>query len=685
MRKLPQLLLFFLLLPLLSVHARSVAVYRAGVAIGTYTDLHTALNNTLSNDSLLLSADTFSEHHLIIEKPLVIQGTIDGSGKTVIAGFADSSVFVLQHPAPLSGSFSVLFRDVAIWGGRAHLKAFGSSYAGSGIAAFDSVVLILAGKCHIHDCLPPLPGQTLIGGGIYCRFRLMLQDSVLIDACTAGSGGGIYASELIAAKDVRIERNTALSGRGGGIYGHRIQLKDRVLIQQNRATLDGGGIYAEQLLDMKDSVQLLNCVSGRWGGGAFALKSAYLSGNCSLVKDSAETGGAIYSDSLLRVSGCRFLNNYAIGAGGAVFLSRKADIRSHTLFEANVARQGAALGIRDGDTVMLSDSLQIIGNRAINTGGAIQCGSSTLLLERVQICNNISDSDRAAAIGVNGGSVFANHCLIYHNKSLRVLPKVPFGPMSAITIDAGFTAPTIFSVRNSHIYNPSAAGLLQAEILSYDKRSVILSDSCWWGRNDTLGLVSKDTAARFIIPSWVQTHWTFNNGLPASGLSSAQIRTYFTLNRGDSLLPGTLPSLSGRYLADSGYFSMGSGKLDPDRHILLNVYVAPYFSRPTQVWGIVDADTFSIKLNMAGTELPERSVYEPLRVFPHPDQGQLSFTLAETGTLMIFDVMGRLHRQHAYTYSGSPIQQSLALSPGIYWLQFTGADGRDFGQRVLVQ
>lgn len=74
-----------LLMQATSGQAQTVRIYRAGVATGTtYTSIKSAIAAAIDGDSLKLSAHTFNENRIIIDKDIVIAGTYTATDSSTI-------------------------------------------------------------------------------------------------------------------------------------------------------------------------------------------------------------------------------------------------------------------------------------------------------------------------------------------------------------------------------------------------------------------------------------------------------------------------------------------------------------------------------------------------------------------------------------------------------------------------
>lgn len=191
-------------------------------------------------------------------------------------------------------------------------------------------------------------------------------------------------------KDIQINKNFTVDGKGkytvdarklGGIFnvaaGNTLTLKNLTLINGN-ATEAGGAI-----LNIYGEILVYDCKfinNTAEAGGAIANAGLSTIVNSQFENNHAEIGGAIASvDSVLNVSGSKFINNSAVDGGGAIAATKEASI-SNSIFDNNTADQGGAIILGEGNNFRVSDS-NFTNNKANTFGGAIELNNTQTTVE----------------------------------------------------------------------------------------------------------------------------------------------------------------------------------------------------------------------------------------------------------------------------------------------------------------
>lgn len=205
-------------------------------------------------------------------------------------------------------------------------------------------------------------------------------------------------------KDIQINKNFTVDGKGkytvdarklGGIFnvaaGNTLTLKNLTLINGN-ATEAGGAI-----LNIYGEILVYDCKfinNTAEAGGAIANAGLSTIVNSQFENNHAEIGGAIASvDSVLNVSGSKFINNSAVDGGGAIAATKEASI-SNSIFDNNTADQGGAIILGEGNNFRVSDS-NFTNNKANTFGGAIELNNTQTTVEGSTFYGNTAKNGSA--------------------------------------------------------------------------------------------------------------------------------------------------------------------------------------------------------------------------------------------------------------------------------------------------
>lgn len=324
-----RLLLVSLLFSAFISTAQTVTIYRSGVATTpTYTNIKDAVAAALADDSLVLSADTFKEHTIIIDKSLYLTGTITPTAKSTIDATHDSTAILLQNPS--SGPVVRLsFLDLDIKNGAAKDNA---GKGGGAVCADAATLLVLNGHTHLYDneatATAPnggaiysegavnISGNSWLvrnsafenGGAIYSTGQLSLGQGSLLDNNTAGiSGGGIYSLNDVQVRHAAmISRNTAQTGGGIAILNGILSMTNNSIIAANKTQLHGAGItLLNSHFTMSDSSRIEHNITDTNYAAAIYAKGnndLYIRGGQIIANQSSKAGTtglgmAVYNDS----------------------------------------------------------------------------------------------------------------------------------------------------------------------------------------------------------------------------------------------------------------------------------------------------------------------------------------------------------------------------------------------------
>lgn len=306
------------------LNAQTVTIYRGGAATSpTYSSIKTAVAAAMDNDSLVLSADTFKEQNIVIDKSLKIEGSGSVSGKSTIdPGIgSDSSVLKFINSDYPSVSRTLIIGYVDIVNGKANN---GLESGGGAIFAGIGTILKLNGMMKFSKNQAPDSSSGFAG---------------------SGNGGAIYSEGevFVSGYDVVFENNSAVNG--GAIYStNKLVLDFWVKIQNSNASQNGGAIYTKGVLDIL--------------------------GECNISINNATNGGACYADNAeLYITGkSNFFLNHVTALGGAFFLKNSyCNIFGNAYLSSNLTDSNiAAFMYCTGNNDVQINGANIIYNRSTN-------------------------------------------------------------------------------------------------------------------------------------------------------------------------------------------------------------------------------------------------------------------------------------------------------------------------------
>jgi CSLREA domain-containing protein len=238
-------------------------------------------------------------------------------------------------------------------------------------------------------------GYSWDGGGVLNAGYLTIQDSTLMGNVAENNGGAIYSTGVLTLTNTILSFNTAKLANGGGVY-----IEDGAVnvyggtFQNNRASYSGGAFFNDY---QSESVK-----------GQLDIQGALFFGNSADNGD----GGAIASESALRINQSTFSLNSAENNGGAVYHKGGDGIRiEKSLFSFNLTRLdnggGLYLSTTGGTNYLLDSTLTrndagADGGGFYNNRGVIRIGQSTI---------SLNEADR------NGGGGYNNEGRVSFNRS----------------------------------------------------------------------------------------------------------------------------------------------------------------------------------------------------------------------------------------------------------------------------
>ncbi|MES2477899.1 MAG: T9SS type A sorting domain-containing protein [Bacteroidota bacterium] len=682
-----KLTLLSILIVLSSIaYGQTISIYRSGSLLSpTYSSIDTALKATIDGDSLVLSPHLFEQYTLVINKSIIICGTILSSGtRTVLkSNNISGPVVCILSPSISAPLLTVVIKDIDITGG-SHTSAGIVIYkGGGGIYANKNTHLFIDGNTRIYNNLVTVTAETTssatiqpgLGGGIMSEGNVSLRGNCELYANKAHFAGAVYCNgTLIMEENAQIRNNLCIYSAPAVAVVNAI-LRDHSSVSAN----DSGGIYYHGVLSLKDSAQI--CYNTGIGVAAF-----YASFTVPII------GYPLFAlpyGSLMCENAARIHHNKGVGAycqytqlsGNSSIDSNEGiglDIMGVSISKRCSKIQDSARiwgnrgGVNSNDSLEISGQSSILFNGSKRTGGIFAHGflhikdsavigfntvdtnygagihlwNSTLLMEGGQIIGNRSSWDTLSGIGMG----------IYMNNASATISK-------------------------ARIFNPTGDTVQQNELFIIDSLSTFQSDSTWWGDGDTSKIFRYPYPAKFNLNSWVKANWSLNGGLPVGALSVVPFEASFSLNSGAALPSGMFWMLAGRYYCDSGFYTPPLAFMSP-ANIISSMYTAPFTTRYNSLLGVVDADSFITNVTLTGTVNKEYEFAKrKFSVFPNPTSGSIYIESSHPIVdAKIFDIRG-LMIHHFEEKINNPI--NLNLPAGMYLIE-AGYEDKSKERKCLV-
>ena len=235
-----------------------------------------------------------------------------------------------------------------------------------------------------------------IGGAIHSFFQhVTIAGSVQFINNSADYGGAIYSDGSVTIADnaqVFFQGNHAKTIGGAIASLQHVTIAGSVQFTNNSADY-GGAIYSDGSVTIADNAQVFfqGNHAKTIGGAIASLQHVTIAGSVQFINNSANYGGAIYSDGSVTIADNAqvfFQGNHAKTIGGAIGSLEHVTIAGSAQFTNNSALQGGAID-SDGN-VTIADNAQVVfqGNHAKTSGGAIASNQHVAIADSVELINN---------------------------------------------------------------------------------------------------------------------------------------------------------------------------------------------------------------------------------------------------------------------------------------------------------
>ena len=359
---------------------------------GTFTALQEKINNaqagstiTLNND--YLRDDSSDPNRIRIDKALTINGNghkidVDGSY------YGQSRIFYIT-------SSNVVLNDIDFLNAyvMGHYSEAGS-YNGGAIYSEKNLVL---NNCNFINCYI----QDGCGAAVYSSA------DVTINRCTftknsGNSNSGYTASSVISAKNVFANACSFYDND----YTIAIDSDNDLTVENSIFRNNTGALNAWGKVNVKKSDFINNDAypNNHGDGGAIAAAGDVKVEDSTFTGNHGDLGGAISLGGNAEIYNCKFINNSATRAGGAVYLGKESEVSLvNSNFTKNSAGTGGAIFINGKNHIL--HSLNFIENSA-SYGGALTYGECINTV--VNNCNFIKNSANSY-----GGAIYFDYVFNY--------------------------------------------------------------------------------------------------------------------------------------------------------------------------------------------------------------------------------------------------------------------------------
>ncbi|MCC6186832.1 MAG: T9SS type A sorting domain-containing protein [Chitinophagaceae bacterium] len=319
-----------------AVHAQSVTIWRSGTIIPpTYTKISDAINAALAGDSLVLSASTFKENSLLINKNIKLLGTADTAGMTTIDAESKGRVLLITDGAVVLNN--IIFKNGKI-----------SNDAGGAICNYGNKSLVITGNSKVINS--SCDGIYAYGGGVYSAGKIDIAGNTEISNNNAtDQGGGVYAYSTFVLSGNAVIKNNTTDGSGGGVFAQAngaCLITDFSSINNNKAKVAGGGLF---------------------GVGTIARQAK-------ITNNSAENGGGVasYNDILFLEDSATISDNTSTGSGAGIWLNN-CDLYGYDNFHITNNKITGGTG-----TLNFGAAIYNVNGSLLVTGGVIKGNQSSL-------------------------------------------------------------------------------------------------------------------------------------------------------------------------------------------------------------------------------------------------------------------------------------------------------------------
>jgi predicted outer membrane repeat protein len=352
-----------------------------------------AIEQASAGDGIWLSAGTFPESGLVVDKNLVIFG--QGNDDSTVDGQGLNRVFTFN--AEIDATLC-------------ELTVANGSLEGDGGGIFNGGSLIVASV--------DVEGNSAINGGglrATAASTTLLSETTFQDNNASTFGGGINNEGNLTLDNVALIGNTS-AGAAGGLANIGTATISESFVVENTANSSGGGIASDGAMTIFGSLFLFNAAEN--GGAIASGGSLDISSSILAINQAGSLGGAISSaDNNLTINQTYIIANVVEGSGAGI--NSDGNVTITDSFVAGNRAGDFGGGMREADVTEISPTINIIrttfaGNLAGLDGGGLHLSSQNVDVSTANLINSTFAENSAS----NGGGLYvANNSVININNS----------------------------------------------------------------------------------------------------------------------------------------------------------------------------------------------------------------------------------------------------------------------------
>ncbi len=518
----------------------------ANINVNNSTGIQNAINTASNGDTLNLSAGTYKEHNITVNKNLTINGpTITGNNPPTAVVDAQQLGRVFNIPSGVT----VTLQYLLIQNGNATTDTANPN-GGGGICNKGNLTVT---NCSINN------NTASYGGGIYNDYgNLTVTNSTLKNntAKVVFGGGGIYNDHgNLTVTNCSINNNTATNDggiyttHGGGIYNFNADCTvTNSTINNNNAT-NGGGICNESGIFTLYNSTIIQNTATNGGGGIYNPGGIFTLYNSTITQNTAyDGGGGIYNYwySIFNVINSTINNNIASNGGGILNVYYVNCTVTNSTITGNTAT-----GIYGGGGIYNSNAYCNVTNSTINNNNATNGGGIYNRGVYCTVTNSTLNNNIATGTdyGYGGGILNMGFCTVNNsilNNNIATEGGGIFSALGNCTV-TGSTLINNQAVNGSAVYTVSSDTLINFNRIfnntgNYDVFSEVAGVNAtnnWWGTNFngtdpiTAGRVNSNVTAT----PWLYMTFTASPTLILNGETSTLAANFNNANDGATVTP----------------------------------------------------------------------------------------------------------------------------------------------------
>jgi predicted outer membrane repeat protein len=245
---------------------------------------------------------------------------------------------------------------------------------------------------------------------------------------------------------------------GGGIYSEAPLTLTNVTIAHNAAASSGGGVYVNNSLSLSGGKFENNaCANLTCDGGGLWATTVSMSGTQFLTNTAMRRGGGLFAASSITLTGGlfrynRIITDATLSLGGGLYVDAPTFLSGTQFISNQVGNSGGAIYIGTSNGILTATNVSVLSNTAPTCGGVYVANflsATNMLLEG----NTSSKNDGGGACAATG-AFFANSAI--QNNSTTATTTIGYG--GGLYILGSLTAINTTFISNTAVSNDSRGG-----------------------------------------------------------------------------------------------------------------------------------------------------------------------------------------------------------------------------------